>query len=306
MVSFADGTPGVLQARGFYALAPGLQFLAVLVGAVQASRTGWIIALLSVAGLATVGWWQALARKRLIGDIPTSKIASAAQGYVELQGTGRPFPDNPVRSPVSGLPCLWFRYTREEKDADGKWRVVERQQSDVSFILDDGSGHCLIDPDGAEIVAHRREQSTRKDVRITEWKLIERDPIYALGDFKTYGGHHLELDPRDDLIAVLDDWKKDPVALRQRFDLDGDGEISVEEWELVRLAARRQVSRHHREMRQQADSHVLRQPKNGRSYLISSLNPDQLARRFTLWSAFHLAAFFFALASMPWAWWNFA
>lgn len=87
-MSFDDGTPACLQARGFYALAPGLQFLAVLVGAVQASRTAWILALLSVAGLATVGWWQALARKRLIGDIPTSKIASAAQGYVELQGTG--------------------------------------------------------------------------------------------------------------------------------------------------------------------------------------------------------------------------
>lgn len=304
-MTFDDATPATLQGRGFYSVAPGLQFLAVFVGVAQGSRTAWIFALLSIAGLAAVGWWQALARKRLIGDLPTSRIASAAQGYVELQGTGRPFPDNPVRSPVSGLPCLWFRYTREEKDGDGNWRMVERKQSDVSFILDDGSGHCLIDPDGAEIIAHRREQSTRKDVRITEWKLIERDPIYALGDFKTYGGHHLELDSRDDLIAVLNEWKKDPVALRQRFDLDGDGEISAAEWDLVRVAARREVNRHHREMRQLADSHVLRQPKSGRNYLISSLNPNQLARRFAHWSVFHLAVFFVALATIPWAWWNF-
>lgn len=304
-MTFDEATSATLQSKGFYAVAPGLQFLAVFIGVAQGSRTVWILALLSIAGLAAVGWWQALARKRLIGDLPTSKIASAAQGYVELQGTGRPFPDNPVRSPVNGLPCLWFRYTREEKDADDKWRMVERKQSDVSFILDDGSGHCLIDPDGAEIIAHRQEQSTRKDVRITEWKLIERDPIYALGDFKTFGGHHLELDPRDDLIAVLNEWKKDPAALRQRFDLDGDREISAEEWDLVRGAARREVNRHHLEMRQLADSHVLRQPKNGRSYLISSLNPNQLARRFAYWSVFHLTVFFIALATIPWAWWKF-
>lgn len=304
-MSFDDTTPAPFRANEFYAAAPVLQFFAVLFGNMLDSRTAWIFALLSIAGLATAAWWQALTRKRLISDIPTSKIASAAQGYVELRGTGRPFPDNPVRSPVNGLPCLWFNYTREEKDADGKWRVVERKQSDVSFILDDGSGHCLIDPDGAEIFAHRREQSVRKDVRITESKLIERDPIYALGDFKTYGGHHLELDPRDDLIAVLGEWKKDPVALRQRFDLDGDGEISAAEWDLVRLAARRQVSRHHQEMRQQADSHILRRPQNGRSYLISSRNPDQLAHYYARWSVFHLAVFFVALASIPWAWWKF-
>lgn len=304
-MAFDDATPGLFQANEFYAAAPVLQFFSIFIGVAQDSRPAWFFALLLIAGLATGAWWQTLTRKRQIGDLPTSKIASAAQGYVELQGTGRPFPDNPVRSPVSGLPCLWFRYTREEKDGDGNWRIVERKQSDVSFILDDGSGQCLIDPDGAEIIAHRREQSTRKDVRITEWKLIERDPIYALGDFKTYGGHRLELDPRDDLIAVLGEWKKNPAALRQRFDLDGDGEISTEEWELVRAAARRQVSQDHQEMRQQADSHVLRRPKDGRSYLISRLSPDQLMRRYARWSVFHLLVFFIALAAMPWAWWNF-
>jgi hypothetical protein len=304
-VTFNVTTGGNFKAANFYAGAPGLQFMAIFVGMAMESRAIWIFCLLSIAAMAIVAWLQALKRKRMIGDTPTSKIVSAAQGYVELQGVGRPFPDNPVRSPLTGLPCLWFRYTLEEKDADGEWKAIQHSESEVSFILDDGTGQCLIDPEGAEIIAHRCEKSTRYGQRATEWKLIERDTLYTLGEFKTFGGHHLELDPREDLKALLADWKKDPVALQQKFDLDSDGKLSEQEWELARAAAKRQVSKQHREARQQADSHVLRKPGDGRNYLISGTRPDQLARRFTLWCAFHLLVFFGALASIPWVWWNF-
>lgn len=293
-------------AERFYALAPGLQFIVIFLAVMLESRAGWLFGLLAAAGLALAGWLQALRRRRLIGDTPTSRIASAAQGYVELRGSGHPFPGQPVLSPSNGLPCLWYRYLHEEKDHDGKWQIVERGESDVSFILDDGSGQCLVDPDGAEIIPHRCEQSLRKGHRITEWKFVERDTLYAIGDFRTFGGHHLELDPRADLKELLSEWKKDPAELRQRFDRNGDGEVDQHEWELARAAARAEVADRHGESRRHADSHVMKQPEDGRCYLISGYDPDRLARRYAWWSTFHLLVFLAALGAIPWAWWRFA
>jgi len=304
-VRFPVGTSSAAPSTGLHTVAPGLQFMSLFIGTVAESRNVWIVCLLCIAAIALAAWLAAMRRRRRIGDTPTSKIVSAAQGFVELQGIGRPFPDNPVRSPLNGLPCLWYLHTVEEKDSDGKWQQIQRSESDISFVLDDGTGTCLVDPEGAEIICHRKERATRGGQRITEWKLIERDPVYALGEFKTFGGHHLELDPQADLKELLNDWKKEPATLRQRFDLDGDGEISETEWELVRAAAKREIAKQHQETRQQADSHVMKKPRDGRNYLISSLDPDKLARRYGLWAAFHLAVFFAALAAIPWAWWNF-
>ena len=75
----------------------------------------------------------------------TSKVASAAQGYVELIGSGRPLAGAPLISPVSQLPCLWYRYKIERKTSDNKWVLEDKGESDASFILEDGTGECVVD-----------------------------------------------------------------------------------------------------------------------------------------------------------------
>lgn len=47
---------------------------------------GWTLALICIAGLALVGWKVSYGRTRVMADLPTSRVASAAQGYVELHG----------------------------------------------------------------------------------------------------------------------------------------------------------------------------------------------------------------------------
>jgi hypothetical protein len=42
----------------------------------------------------------------------------------------------------------------------------------------------------------------------------------------------------------------------------------------------------------------MRQPSDGRLYLISNLPPDKLCRRYRLWSLAHLLIFFGALAGL--------
>lgn len=257
--------------------------------------------LAAVAAISFAAWLSAQRRWRAIGDTPTSKIASAAQGYAELFGLGRAIGGTPVISPVSGMNCLWYRYLVERRQGD-KLVVEESGESDASFILDDGSGECLVDPQGAEMLVTRRERWNRGDRRYTQWWLQERDRIYALGEFRTRGGHDLHLDAAGDVRALIDEWKRDRAGLMKRFDLNGDGEIGLEEWELARRHAQREVARVHREARLQPEVHLLQQPSDGRLYLISDLDPGKLARRYLLWSAAHFALFLVGLVGAGWFW----
>ena len=102
------------------------------------------------------------------------------------------------------------------------------------------------------------------------------------------GGAQAELSVAEDVRALLATWKQDPAALRRRFDLDVNAEIDLQQWEAVRRAATRQVEQAHREVRNVADSHIVRAPRDGRVFLISPLSPRKLRRRYLWWSAFHL------------------
>ncbi len=276
----------------------GSQLLLVLVGARIGTPTGWAVSTGLIATISMAAWVSTYRRARSIDDTPTSKVASAAQGYVELCGRGHALDGLPVVSPVSQFPCLWYRFITERRDSDNKWRRDSSGQSDASFILDDGSGQCLIDTDGAEILVSRKETWTQGEYRHTEWRLIDNDPIYALGQFFTQGSVDLQLDREEDVKALLVEWKKDAKELIKRFDLDGNGELDLREWELARAQARREVERMHNEQRQAGELHTMRLPPDGRLYLISNLPPDKLGRRYRLWSLAHLLIFFGALAGL--------
>ncbi|WP_153109353.1 hypothetical protein [Propionivibrio limicola] len=277
----------------------GAQLILLFIGLKAESRAGWLVSLALMTAISLIAWMSTLKRRRAITDTPTSRIASAAQGYVELIGTGKPLDHPPLLSHLTHLPCLWYRYQVEEKSSDNKWHTVSQGESDTSFIIDDATGRCVVDIEGAEILTRHKETWTAGRYRNTEWKLLINDEIYALGEFKTLGGASIELDANHDLNALLTEWKKDQRDLLRRFDLNGDGTIDMQEWALARQAARREVSKMHRETRNESDVHTLRCPGNGRHYLLSNLNPNKLARRYLGWSAFHLAVFFGALAAVP-------
>lgn len=280
----------------------GAQLLLLLIGARMESRAGWLACVSLTALISLVAWLSTLRRRRAIADTPTSRIASAAQGYVELRGTGKALDDPPLLSHLTTLPCLWYRYRVEEKSGSDKWRTVSSGESEVAFIIDDGSGRCVVDVDHAEILTRHKETWVKGRYRHTEWKLLINDPVYALGDFRSIGGGTLELDTRRDIGALLGEWKKDRAGLLKRFDLDADGSVDVKEWALARQAARREVEKQHRDARNEADVHTLRCPGGGQLYLISNLDPEKIARRYLYWAIFHLSVFFGSLGALPWLW----
>ncbi|MDD2720171.1 MAG: hypothetical protein PHH47_02535 [Gallionella sp.] len=290
--------------RGYTQLiTSGAQLLLMLIGLRMQSYTVWLYCLSLMALVSVFAWQSALRRLRAIRDTPTSKAASAAQGYVELSGRGEPYGEFPLISHLRGLPCLWYRYTIERRTSKNKWITEARGASYQPFQLRDESGVCVVDPEQAEIITQHRDQWREGDYRYTEWKLIKYDTIYVLGEFRSYHPG-TTFDSRSELNMLLAEWKKDMPELHRRFDLDGNGQLDEDEWMLARQAARREVAHRQAEANAQPETHLIGLPNDGKLFLISNLTPDKLARRYLLWSLAHLVILFGALAGCGWAWRN--
>src|SRR4051812_30242105 len=79
------------------------------------SRHAWPWALAAMTAVSFFAWMANYRRYRQVHDVPTSRIASAAQGYVELFGKSEPIPDSPVVAPLSAARCCWYRYSVKER-----------------------------------------------------------------------------------------------------------------------------------------------------------------------------------------------
>src|SRR5260370_8017356 len=76
----------------------------------------WLL-VIGLAAVAVYSFWYAFkawAKNRVIEDTPTSRVRSAAQGYVELSGRGVLPADSPNKGPLTGIPCTWCRSKIDE------------------------------------------------------------------------------------------------------------------------------------------------------------------------------------------------
>jgi hypothetical protein len=284
-----------LRSHGPFWLTGSAHIVIVAIAAQTEAVEAWPWALFAMALVSFAAWMGNYRRYRQIHDLPTSRVASAAQGYVELVGTAMFIEDIPVASPVSGRPCCWYHYEIEEKTSDNKWKTIDKQTSNQHFLLVDDTGHCVISPDGAEVITRDYRTWTQDSYRYSESLLVPKMTVYAIGEFITHTANAPDAhDERADVSQLLADWKTDQTELLSRFDLDKDGKIDLKEWELARLQAKREVRRRYAAEAAQPTQgvHLLRKPQDGRFFLLASELPDRLGRRFRYWSWVHLAAFF--------------
>jgi hypothetical protein len=132
------------------------------------------------------------------------------------------------------------------------------------------------------------------DRRFTEWLLLPKSALYAIGEFSTTtGAAAAAAEERADIGALLAQWKGDRTQLHARFDLDRDGKISMKEWELARLQARREVRARHAEVRSRSTEgvHILRKPADGRLFLLANEIPEKIGARYRFWSVAHFVVF---------------
>ncbi len=252
-----------------------------------------------------------LRKARLMEDTPTSRIRSAAQGYVELEGIGRLMEGPEIFGALTSLPCLWWTYKIEQKVTTGSgknrrthWRTISSGTSTCLFHIDDDTGTCVVDPDGAKVITAEKDfwygftprwsgppkkgmfRMMGAGYRYTERRLQRNRPLYALGWFKTVGGAGSDFDTNEEVRQKLAEWKRDQAALTERFDMNKDGVVDMDEWELVRKAAEDEVRQHQLERALKPGVNVLCIPPrhHGRPYLLSAIPQDKLIKRFR-WSA---------------------
>lgn len=287
---------GALGFHGSEWLTGGLHFVILAIAFQAEDAAVWPYALAAMSVVSFFAWMAAYRRYRRIHDLPTARVASAAQGYVELVGRSELLPGSTLVSTRTGLPCCWCRYYIERRTSEGKWERVDSGESNEHFLLVDDTGQCVISPEGAEVLTHRRETWTQGDYRHTEWLLLPKGVLYALGEFSTTSGAVTTLDERADVSDLLTEWKKDKTQLLARFDANRDGTIDLKEWERARLEAQREVRQRHLEGVGAATEgvHILRKPRDGRFFLLANELPDKLGRRYAFWSAAHVAVFLLA------------
>ncbi len=255
--------------------------------------------------VAAVVTYRSLTHKRLIEDTPTSRLRSVSQGFVELQGTAAVFEGEAIVSPVSNTPCCWYRYKVEERSSSGnlknedRWRTIESDTSTAIFKLDDGTGICGIDPEGARVTPSLKkvwysnerhpwyEAATtglagwlgNKRYRFTEERIELGAALYALGHLITHGGAAPAL-AESDVAQILREWKADKAQLLARYDRNSNGEIDMDEWEAARSDARREAAAQIATAAVAPAVDLLAKPRGGgRPFIIAATHEDDLRAR---------------------------
>ncbi len=203
--------------------------LPVLDGMAFTSSGGGAVFVVPVLAAAALGllWYglRALKRKRLIENIPTSKVEGVCLGLTELKGKAER--TEPLTSYLAECACVYYRFSVEEHwrrtetytDSEGKtrtrtrsgWTSVRSGEQRVVFRLEDETGSIRIVPERAQIDADRvfARTCSRFDPlyyqkgppfsvphstgrrRFTEYAIRLHTPIYVLGTARL----------RDDAVA---------------------------------------------------------------------------------------------------------
>lgn len=270
----------------------GANLILLWFGAEMESREGWIFSLLLISLTSFIAWYSNIRRQRTISAIPTSRVAAAAQGYVELFGRAVQQSHDWLTGRLSGRRCVWYYYKAQRRSSNGKWETLDEGSSDDTILLDDGSGQCTVDADGAEVYTTHKKTWRDGEYRYTEWLLLPGDSLYVIGHFSTIGSGADPLNRNEEISALLAEWKHEHKELLRRFDVNRDGEIDLDEWGSARQAAQREVEAAQHELALRDGFHMMTKPKDGRFFLISNLAPEKFARRYLIWAWYHLAMIF--------------
>lgn len=130
----------------------------------------WVgLGLVVIALVLVWPWYKAMRHKRLIEDVPTSKVKGVAIGLSEIKGAARR--TLPFISYLAGAQTVWYQYnisehwsrtvTESYTDSDGNqqtrtrtesgWTTVQHDEVTGLFFLEDDTGAIRINPRRAKI-----------------------------------------------------------------------------------------------------------------------------------------------------------
>ena len=116
---------------------------------------------------------------------------------------GRVVPRDLMKSPLSGIDCVYYRYTVEEwrrstigaLGGDGFWTIADRDEAIVEFYLHDADRRAVVSPFAAQVEPRRGVSPRRVDLGVQDRRAHEI--TIAPGDWIEVVG---EVDRVDDLF----------------------------------------------------------------------------------------------------------
>src|SRR5205823_948522 len=169
-------------------------------------------------------------------------------------------------------------------DTDGSAKSRSTEETDWSFAMKDGTGECIVDPAGAQIVALRRSHYRDEHQDWTEHAIFPGDELCVVGHFTTAqsGMSDAEVDFRTG--QLLAEWK------RQR-------RYTEAEWDGVRAEARREVEA---AMVREPPQNRIEKPGDDRPFIISAEPREDLERDLLVWAWIHALCFVGGVATLAW------
>jgi hypothetical protein len=267
-------------------------------------------------------------RYRIMEDMPTATIRSAAQGYNEFEGITELLPGEPIISPLSRLPCVWYEYKVEEKQStftrnrsQTSWSLHDSGVSDNVFSLVGKTGRAIVDPDDADVIATTSDSwygSTPypqagprgfnssgwlpgRRYRYSEKRINEGDSLYVLGHFTSLSAVNMTT-KNEQIQALLQLWKSNPKRLLTEFDENNDGHLDDAEWNKVVLIAKKQIERELSDSNLSKVDSLIEKPRDSRKpYILSAKAQSELITRFQLRTMATVAVFFALGTASVWA-----
>lgn len=277
----------------------------------------WSIVFWCLAGIAFLAWAYSYRNARLITNIPTSKIESASQGYVEIQGTIIADSTQMLTSP-SGVACVWYSAKHYEANADNRsyfaelfdidwllnlfrsregYALIGEHTSKNPFKIEDSTGACWVLPEEATVFTkHTKVSHPSTLYRFEEQILYPNTKVYVLGDFSSESKPLPKMDAHQESLDLLETWQQDEAEFKQTFDSNKDGQIDLKEWEAARQQAQHEIKSKHDQIKKESQQHTISQPLYGQHFIISETAPNTIHQHFLGWASLHFIVMVAAIA----------
>jgi hypothetical protein len=179
--------------------------------------------------------------KRLIQNIPTSKIRSIAMGLVEINGIAES--RTPLSGPYTKASCVFYHLLEERlvrTDKTTYWVKELEVKTDIPFFVKDETGSVMIDPIGAEMDLPVRYSRTEGNKRYREWNIMQNETVYVLGTVKVCKGREERI--QEEVESRLQEMIDNPEE-KIKLDINKDMWIDEEERRLAKEKIIEQVRR---------------------------------------------------------------
>lgn len=230
--------------------------------------------------------FKVLKEKRIIQNIPTSTIRAIPVGEVEIKGKAKS--KYKLSTPISKVPCIFFRYIEEEFRRVGKnykWVKILDIKSDFPFYIEDDTGTVKIDPKGADLKLVNKYMEVEGRIRKTEYYILEKEPMYVIGTAKKLPSFY-DIE-REEIEKRIKEIMENPEE-KIKLDTNKDMWIDENEWAQARQKIKEEVRKHLQEKLKNADQdpdvsphlkNIIVGKGENSPFIISTLREEQLVEK---------------------------